>query len=186
LCLACVILPYPFSSSRAFYSSTKIFSRSGLMTLLKSVYTPRICQILKHADEDMTPSDMTIDYKVRSFLYLHSDFWYNSLAFTCTCHYLLVGTNVSQSASSSKLNFQFIGGPTMLHWEGHNSSIRSAIAVNEHLMESLFDNLLNRSGPISISHRQSHQIIKTCYRCFYRELHRHHGLIFHPWDPGPS
>ena len=56
-------------------------------------------------DEDMTPSDMTIDYKVSSFLYLHSDFWFNSLGSTCTRHYLLVGTNVSQSASSSKLNF---------------------------------------------------------------------------------
>jgi hypothetical protein len=33
------------------------------------------------------------------------------------------------------------------HWEGHNSSIQSAIEVNEHLMESLFDKLSNRSGP---------------------------------------
>ena len=40
--------------------------------------------------------DMTVDYKVSSFLLLHSDFWY-------TCHYLLVDTNVSQSASPSKL-----------------------------------------------------------------------------------
>ena len=101
-------------------------------------------------DEDMTPSDMTNDYKVSSFLHLHSNFWYNSFGFTCTCHYLLIGTNVSQSASPSKLNFQFIGGPTILHWEGHNSSIRSAIEVNEHLMESLFDKLSNKSSPISI------------------------------------
>jgi hypothetical protein len=28
-------------------------------------------------DEDMTPSDTTIDYKVRLFLYLHSNFRYN-------------------------------------------------------------------------------------------------------------
>ena len=47
--------------------------------------------------------DMTVDYKVSSFLLLHSDFWYNSLGSTYTCHYLLVDTNVSQSASPSKL-----------------------------------------------------------------------------------
>ena len=94
----------------------------------------------------MTPSDMTIDYMVSSFLHLHSSFWYNLLGSTCTCHYLLVGTNVSRSASLSKLNFLFFGGPTMHHWKGHNSSIRSAIAVNEHLMESLFDKLSNGSS----------------------------------------
>ena len=83
----------------------------------------------------MTPSDTTIVYKVSLFLHLYSDFWYNSLDSTCTCHYLLVGINMSQSPSPSKLNFQFIGGPTMLYWEGHYSSIRSAIEVNEHLMD---------------------------------------------------
>jgi hypothetical protein len=103
-------------------------------------------------DEDMTPSDTTIVYKVSSFLYLYSDFWYNSLGSTYTCHYLNVGINVSQSASPSKLNFRFIGSPIVLHWEGHNSSIRSAIEINEHLMESLFDNLSNRYGSISILH----------------------------------
>jgi hypothetical protein len=66
-------------------------------------------------DEDMTPTDTTIDYKVRSFLHLHSNFRYNSLGFTCTCRYLNVGTNVSQSASPSKLNFRFIGSPIVLH-----------------------------------------------------------------------
>jgi hypothetical protein len=45
-------------------------------------------------DEAITPSDTTDDYKVSSFLQLHSDFWYNSQGFTCTSHYLLVGTNV--------------------------------------------------------------------------------------------
>ena len=64
-------------------------------------------------DEDMTPSDTTIVYKVSSFLYLHSDFWYNSLGSTCTCRYLNVGTNMSQRASSSKLNFWFIGSSTV-------------------------------------------------------------------------
>jgi len=53
------------------------------------------------SDEDMIPSDMTIDYKVSSLLYLYSNFWYNSLGFTCTCYYLLVSTNVSQCARSS-------------------------------------------------------------------------------------
>ena len=38
-------------------------------------------------DEDMTPIDLTmiVKYKVSSFLYLHNDFWYNSLGSTCTC-----------------------------------------------------------------------------------------------------
>ena len=92
-------------------------------------------------DEDMTPSDTTIVYKVSSFLHLHSDFWYNSLGSTCTCRYLNVCTNMSQRASSSKLNFWFIGSSTVLYWEGHNLAIWSAIEVNEHLMESLFDRL---------------------------------------------
>jgi hypothetical protein len=98
-------------------------------------------------DEDMTALDTTIDYKVRSFLYLYSDFGYNSLGSTCMCYYLNVGTNMSQSASSSKLNFWFVGSPTVIHCEGHKSSIRSAIEVNEHLMEILFDKLSNRSCP---------------------------------------
>jgi hypothetical protein len=95
---------------------------------------------------------MTIDYKVRSFLYLYSNFGYNSLGSTYTCRYLNVGTNVSQSASPSKLNFRFVGSPIVFHWKGHNLSIRSAIEVNEHFIEILFDNLSNRSGPTSISH----------------------------------
>jgi hypothetical protein len=103
-----------------------------------------------NADEDMTPSDTTIDYKVRSFLYLHSNFGYNSLGSTCMCHYLNVGTDMSQSASPSKLNFWFVGSPAVLHCEGHNSSIRSVIEVNEHLMKRLFDKLSNRSGRTSI------------------------------------
>jgi hypothetical protein len=112
----------------------------------------------------MTPSDTTIDYKVRLFQPLHSNFGYNSLGSTCICHYLNVGTNASQSGSPSKLNFRFIGSPIVLHWKGHNSSIRSAIEVNRHLMERLFDKLSNRSSPTSISHRQGLQIIETfCY-----------------------
>ena len=39
----------------------------------------------------MTPLDTTIAYKVSLLLLFHSDFWYNSLGSTCTCHYLLVG-----------------------------------------------------------------------------------------------
>ena len=44
----------------------------------------------------------------------------------------------SWSASSSNINSRFVDSPIVLHGEGHNSSIRSAIEVNEHLMESLF------------------------------------------------
>jgi hypothetical protein len=105
-------------------------------------------------DEDMTPSDTTMDYKVFSLLYLYNDFGYNSLGSTCTCCYLNVGTNMSQSASPLKLNFWFIGSPTVLHCEGHNSSIQSAIEVNEHLMERLFDKLSNKSSSNSISYWQ--------------------------------
>jgi hypothetical protein len=59
-------------------------------------FKPRtVCYQEGENDEDMTPSDTTIVYKVSSFLYLYSNFWYNSLGSTCTCHYLNVGTNVS-------------------------------------------------------------------------------------------
>jgi hypothetical protein len=134
----------------------------------------------------MAPSDMNNDYKVRSFLHLYNGFGYNSLGSTCTCHYLIVGSNVFHNGSSSKLKFWFIDSPTVPHWEGHNSSIRSAIEVNEHLMESLFDKLLNRSSLISISHRQGLQITNILYHYFWRELHYHHGLVRHPWDLGLS
>jgi hypothetical protein len=123
---------------------------------------------------DMTPTDTTIDYKVRSFLHLYSNFEYNLLGSTCTCHYLNVGINVSQSASPSKLNFQFVGSPILLYWEGYNSSIQSAIKVNEHLME-----LSNRSSPTSISHWQDLPIIETFCRYFCRVLRRRRGLVIH-------
>ena len=45
-------------------------------------------------DEDMTPSDTTIAYKVSLLLLFYSDFWYNSLGSTCTCQSLIVGTDV--------------------------------------------------------------------------------------------
>ena len=121
----------------------------------------------------MTFLDTTIAYKVSLLLLFHSDFWHNSLGSTCTCHYLIVGTNV-------KLNFRFVGRPRVNHCEGHNSVIRSAIEVHELLMERLFDKLLNRSR------RQGLQIIKIFCHCFCRKLHHHHELVVHPWDPGPS
>jgi hypothetical protein len=74
-------------------------------------------------DEDTAPSDTNIDYKVNSLLYLHYDFWYNSLGSTCTCRYLNVYTNVSERVSSSKLNHRFAGSSIVLHWEDHNLSI---------------------------------------------------------------
>jgi hypothetical protein len=131
-------------------------------------------------DDDMTPSDTTNDYNVRSFLHLHSDFRYNSLGSICICYNLIVGINVCQSTSSSKLNFRFVGSSTVLHWKGHNSSIRSAIEVNEHLK------LSNGSSPTSISCRQGLQIIETFCRCFCRGLRRRRWLVIHTWDLGPS
>jgi hypothetical protein len=93
---------------------------------------------------------------------------------------------MSQSASPSKLNFWFVGSPTMIHCEGHKSSIQSAIEVNEHLMERLFDKLLNRPSPTSISHQQGFQIIMTSCHYFCRELRCRRGLVIHTWDLGPS
>ena len=115
-----------------------------------------------------------------------SNFWYNSLSSTCTCLYLIEGPIVFQSASSSKLNFRFVGRLIVNHCECHNSVIRSAIEVHELLMERLFDKLSNKSSPTSISHPQGLQIIKTFHHCFCRELRRCHGPNIHPWDPGPS
>jgi hypothetical protein len=118
----------------------------------------------------MTPTDTTIDYKVRLFLHLYSNLGYNSLGSTCICRYLNVGTNVSQSVSLSKLNFRFIGSPIVLHWEGHNSSIRSAIEVNEHLMEAYLISFQidlvppqYHIGKVSKSSRHSVAISVGCY-----------------------
>jgi hypothetical protein len=51
---------------------------------------------------------------------------------------LLVGINVPQNASPSNLNYQFIGRPTLLHWEGHDPSIQSAIQSYVIVMGLLF------------------------------------------------
>ena len=56
--------------------------------LLPRTYPPTklksgmVCCQEEEDDEDMTPSDTIIDYKVSSFLYLRSIFWYNSLGST--------------------------------------------------------------------------------------------------------
>ena len=83
-------------------------------------------------DEDITPTDTNdtpqddiqgpitrararqLNLQVSSFLYLHNNFWYNSLGSTCICLYLIEGTIVFQSASSSKSNIRFVGSPIML------------------------------------------------------------------------
>ena len=122
---------------------------------------------------------MIVKYKVSSFLYLHNDFWYNSLGSTCTLTSLIVGTN-------AKLNFWFVGRLIVNHCEYHNSVVWSAIEVHELLMESLFDKHSNKSSPTSISRWQGLQIIKTFHHCFCRELRRCHGPNIHHWDPGPS
>jgi hypothetical protein len=113
----------------------------------------------------MTPSDMTIDYKVHLFLHLHSNFGYNSHGSICTCRYLNIGTHVPQSASPSKLNFRFVDSPIVLHWEGHNSSIRSAIEINEHLMDFQIDLVPPQYhiGKIFKSSRHSTAISVGCY-----------------------
>jgi hypothetical protein len=181
------------SSSPSFIIKKHVNFQEGeqcwLLSTMFSSSNPKprmVCCQEGEDDEDIAPSDTNIDYKVRSFLHLHIDFGYNSLSSTCICHYLIIGSNVFHNGSSSKLNFRFVGSPTVPHWEGHNSSIRSAIEVNEHLIESLFDKLSNRSGPISISCRKGLQITNIFCRYFWRELHCRHGLVRHPRDSGPS
>jgi len=116
-----------------------------------------------------------------------NDLLYNSLVSTCTCHYLFVGTNVSQCAISSKLNFLFVSSLIIPYCGGHNSFIRREFKVHEYLMERIFfDNLSNISGPISISRHQGFQMIKTLCCCFCRVLLRCRGFVIHIWDPGPS
>jgi len=95
------------------------------------------------------------------------------------------GPIVFQNASSSKLNFRFVGRLIVNHCECHNLVIRSAIEVHELLMESLFDKLSNKSGPISISRGEGLQIIKICC-CFWWVLRHRRGHVIHSWDPDPS
>jgi hypothetical protein len=73
---------------------------------------------------------------------------------------------VSQSASPSKVNFRFVGSPIVLHWEGYNSSIWSAIEVNEHLMIIFQIDLVPPQyhiGKIFKSLRHSAAISVGCY-----------------------
>jgi hypothetical protein len=51
----------------------------------------------------------------------------------------------------SKQNIWFVSNTIIFYWEDHNTSIRSVFKVNENLMKSLFDKLLNIYGPTSIS-----------------------------------
>ena len=108
----------------------------------------------------MTPSDTIIEYKVSSFLCLHNYISKNLLlpnvdtfnvlrnkgdddvnlgktlfvASTTDGMWIHHAQDRSSSANSSKPNIRFAGSPILLHWEGHNSSIRSVIEVQEYLM----------------------------------------------------
>ena len=135
--------------------------------------------------------------KVSSFLCLHSDKTKNLLLPNIgipnvfrnngdddrewICH----EQDRSQSAGPSKLNIRFTGSTTLFHWEGHNSFIQSEFEVNEHLMESLFDKILNGSGLTSRSHWHDLQTIMISCRYLCQKLCRR-GPDIHPWDPGPS
>ena len=121
--------------------------------------------LLYGIDEDMTPMDtpMKVKDKVSSFLCLYNDKTKNLLLPNIGISNVLRNDGDDDSvwiyheqdqfwsASSSKSNIRFIGSLIVLHCKGHNSSIQSAIEVNEHLMERLFDKLSNRFGPTSIS-----------------------------------
>jgi hypothetical protein len=90
-------------------------------------------------DENMTPWNITINYKVSLFLYLHNDKTKNQLSpnisisnvhmnnadddIELICH----EQDQSQSTSPSKLNIQFIDDPAILHWENHNSFIQVSL-----------------------------------------------------------
>jgi hypothetical protein len=130
----------------------------------------------------MAPIDMSMKVKdkVSSFLYLHNNIRKNlfvpnvvalnmlrnnddddvnlgkTLSIASTTHgtWIQYAQDRSWSASSSKPNIRFVCKPTVLRWEDHNSSIRNAFEVNEHLMESLFDKHSKIYGPTSISYRQ--------------------------------
>jgi len=96
-------------------------------------------------DEDMTPMDtpMKVKDKVSSFLCLRNDKIKNLLLpnisisnvlrndddddKVCICH----EQDRSWSASSSKSHIGLVDSVTMLHCKGHDSSIQSAIYVNE-------------------------------------------------------
>ena len=102
---------------------------------------------------------MNVEDRVSLFLYLYNDKTKNLLLPNIRISNVLRNDSDddrvwicheqdrSWSASSSKSNIQFVDIPTVLHCEGHNSSIWSVIEVNEHLMEILFDKLSNRSVP---------------------------------------
>jgi hypothetical protein len=80
----------------------------------------------------------------------------------------------SWSASSLKPNIRFTSKSIVLHWQNHNSFIRSAIEVNGHLMESLFDKIPNISSPtlIPTSPRHSNLHNKLLFLL---------GVVVPPW-----
>ena len=80
-------------------------------------------------DEDMTPSDTTIAYKVSLLLLFHSDFWHNLFGSTCTCHYLFVGTHVSQNASLSMYSSIQCAIEELHRHHGHPTRVGSPIHV---------------------------------------------------------
>ena len=116
---------------------------------------------------------MKVKNKVSSFLSLHSDISKNdddyanmhktlSMLSTTDGTWICHALDRPWSARPSKLNIRFVSSLIVLYYEGHNSSIRSAIEVHKYLMESLFDMLSNKSDLTSISRRQGLQIIKIC------------------------
>ena len=104
-------------------------------------------------DEDMTPmgTPVKVKDKVSSFLCLHNDKTKNLLLPNIgipnvfrnngdddrewICH----EQDRSQSANPSKLNIRFTGSTTLLHWECHNSFIRSEFEVDVHLIRFQMD-----------------------------------------------
>ena len=140
---------------------------------------------------------MKVKNKVSSFLSLHSDISKNdddyanmhktlSMLSTTDGTWICHALDRPWSPRPSKLNIRFVSSLTVFYFEGHNSSIQSAIDVHDHLMESLFDMLSNKSDLTSISCRQGLQIIKICCYKFCRVLRCRCGPVNRLWDPSPS
>ena len=101
---------------------------------------------------------------VSSFRHLHSNFWYNSLSSICTCLYLIEGPIVFHSASSSKLNFRFVGRLIVNHCECHNSVIQSVIEVHELLMVQI--NLVSSQYHVGKASKSSRYVVAVFGGCY--------------------
>jgi hypothetical protein len=137
-------------------------------------------------DEDMTPLDMTFDYKVSSFLCLRND---------KTKNLLLPNVGISNVLRNKVMMIEygvqahqsllFVSSVVQQCYIGKAITHSSRMWLRS-MSTWLKAYLISRFGPTLISCWQGLQIIKTCILCFCREQRCDHRLVIHPWDPGPS